>query len=259
MATLGAQVGGCSLDYGSFEVQPDGSGAGGDGTGNASTGAASSGAAGSGASGSGASSSGGSDAGGAGGMGDGGASSGGASAGGSGGSGGGPPMPGTVTYTAVIARCTSYDNPNAANCEAQVDPGDMLVDTYEGNTGEPMGSFIRFDLDGVLVGKTVTAVTLRVRATTYALGDSQDSGEIYQTVPFSLGDLDSVAPAQVGGLIGANQGPVAHQQFVEWALPAYLAVPNASLHLTIAPVSSDLVTYYNDSMPDAPVLTVDYQ
>jgi hypothetical protein len=175
----------------------------------------------------------------------------------SGGNGGGGPK--SVEYIASVAACISYDAPNPEVCEAQVLPNEILVDTQEGNTGDPMGAFLRFDLDGALAGKTVTAVRLRVRVTQYMLGDSVETGEVFGVAPFTFDDLFNGVPGKVSAVLAPSQGPVAHLEIVDFPLPTSVAKPNAGLFLSIAPVSNDLVSYYNHETPDAPRLIVDYE
>jgi hypothetical protein len=191
----------------------------------------------------------------------GGGGAGGGGAGGTGGvGGGGGAGPGTVVVGASIADCLDPTVPDPDQCELDHGVGIMTVDGSDGLNGLPVYSFLRFDLDDTLTGKTVTAVTLRLTVPDTGSGDSPESGEVWEVEPFSRQDLFTAAPLQVGGApLAMSQGAVALLDEVTWALPGDSVAPNSAVTLGLYPLVNDGADYWNLNGTLPPQLVIDYQ
>jgi hypothetical protein len=175
--------------------------------------------------------------------------------------GGGGQGPGEVTYTAAVADCVGPTMPNPDTCETEVGAGTMTVDTeYDPPIDlTARQSYLRFDLDGTLAGKTIDGATLRVRVTAIMGAESNQTGELWQVQPFTRSDLFVATPAPVGASpIAADQGPVALSELVSFAVPTSLISPNGSVFLGLLPLTTNGVDYYNANGAEPPVLVVDY-
>jgi hypothetical protein len=174
--------------------------------------------------------------------------------------GGGPPGPGTVTYPAAFAGCVDPTDPDIDICEQYSGPGNMSVDLEETRTGNPSNSYIRFDLDGILDGHTVSSVTLRVTVTDLSDADSTESGEIWEVLPFTAVSLDNMVPARISGSpVADSQGPVTFGQQVDFDLPTSMVAACGSVYLVVYPVQVNGAKYWNTNGDVPPELIVDYQ
>jgi hypothetical protein len=183
--------------------------------------------------------------------------------GGTGGTGGMDAGPGTVTYPAAIAECIAITNPDPAACEATAGAGLMTIDTQTsiiGTSGNyATAGYLRFDLDGAISGKTISAVTLRMRVGNQNASDSPMSGEINLVTCFTLADLSSVAPAKQGVVISPNQGAVAEDEVVDFPLPVSTVTASQPVCLGIYALNFDGVDYVNTKGANPPQLIIDYQ
>jgi hypothetical protein len=171
-----------------------------------------------------------------------------------------------VTYTATIAECIATTNPNPPLCEATAGPGLMTIDfsttIVDGGSGNyQTAGFLRFELDGAIAGKTVSAVTLRMTVGNQTNSNSTQSGTISAVSCFTLADLSVAAPAKQGGTISPNQGAVNNQEVVNFPLPAGSVTANQPVCLGIYSVNgvSDGVDYGNTKGTTPPQLIIDYQ
>lgn len=188
----------------------------------------------------------------------------GATGGGTGGAGGVDAGPGTATYTAAIAECIAITDPNPPACEATAGPGLMTIDTQtpivDGGPGNyATAGYLRFDLDGVIAGKTISAVTLRLRVGSETNSNSTQSGEINAVTCFSLADLSTTAPAKQGAVLSPNQGAVANNEVVNFSLPVGTVTANQPVCLGIYSLNTDGVDYGNAKGANSPQLIIDYQ
>lgn len=175
--------------------------------------------------------------------------------------GGGGAGPTEVTYTAAVADCVRPTMPNPDTCETEVGAGTMTVDTeYDPPIDlTPRHSYLRFDLDGTLAGKTIDGATLRVRVTAISGAESNQTGELWQVQPFTRNDLFVSTPSAVGSSpIADDQGPVALSELVSFSVPTSLISPNGSVYLGLLPLTTNGVDYYNANGAEPPVLVVDY-
>lgn len=198
---------------------------------------------------------------GAGGNGTGGSSTGGqggAGVGGSGGAGGLPP--GTLTVVASVADCVDSVTPDPDACEALVGLGTMTADGSTGPNATPAYSFLRFDVDDTLAGRTVTSVTLRLTVTSQMGADSSQSGDIWEVETFTRQDLFGTVPAQVGAApLSPSQGAVVQDQLVESTLPNGSVAANAPITLGVFQAVTDGVDYWNLNGAVPPELVIDYE
>jgi len=176
-----------------------------------------------------------------------------ASTGGSGGS----SEPGAVNYGASVADCIDTSAPNPDNCAAEAGSGQMFIDTNFSANGQPRHIFIRFDLDGLVAGKTVTVAELHLTITD---NTSVDSGEVWEVTGFDRPSLFATVPSNVGGgPLAPAQGPLVNGQEVVFQLPPSLIVASAPVYLGLRPLSSDAPFYWNNSGTSPPQLHVEYQ
>src|SRR5262249_6177236 len=126
--------------------------------------------------------------------------------------------------------------------------------------GAPDDSFVRFDLDNLLTGKTIDAVWLQLVVTSDASASSDHSGEVWKVSTFSVNDLNGgKLPGKMGvAPVGADLGPVSTGQTVQWTLPTTLVMPNSILCLGIYTSSANGAAYWNTGGPSPPVLIIKY-
>lgn len=135
----------------------------------------------------------------------------------------------------------------------------MSVDSSDSTTLLPIHSFIRFDIDDAIMGKTIDTVTLRLKVTASMKASSTQSGEIWRVQLFTESSLHMSEPAKVGGTpIGMDKGAVIQNQVLDWSLPASLVAPNQGVFLGVFPLSSDGVNYYNTDGAEPPRLIIHY-
>jgi hypothetical protein len=177
--------------------------------------------------------------------------------GGDGGQGGSPP--GTVVYAPSIADCIDPVTPDPDACAIETGPGVITVDTLQNSTGTPRHSFLRFDLDDTLEGKTVDSVTLRLVVPVLVDSESDQTGEVWQVAAFTRPDLFDAAPVKVGSVpLAPDMGAVAQGATVEFDLPVTVAVASGSVFLGLLPLISDGVDYFNLLGAQPPALVIDY-
>ena len=176
-------------------------------------------------------------------------------AGGVGGQGGEAAMPVTITYGAAVADCIYIGMEDPDVCAADLPINAMTVDASVSTNLLPGHSYLRFDLDGQLAGKTVTEVRLRLTVSDDMSAASVSSGELHEVEPFTRPDLFVEAPMAVASL-GADQGAVMPNDVVEWVLPTALVAPNGSVFLGVLPVSTNGVDYWNNDGAAPPLLLV---
>lgn len=231
----------CVLDWDQFEQRGVGGGSAASGGGGATTSASSSSSAG--------------GMGGAGGeLGVGGSgAAGGGGTGGQGGGGGADPV--TITYGAAVADCIYIGMEDPDLCAADPPIDSMTVDASVSTNLLPGHSYLRFDLDGQLAGKTVTEARLRLTVSSDMNASSISTGELHEVAAFTRPDLFVAAPMAVASL-GADQGAVMPNDVVEWVLPTALVAPNGSVFLGVLPVDTNGVDYDNNDGAAPPVLLV---
>lgn len=240
---IGALVAACR-DWDAYDPRL-GDGAGGQGTGASANG---------GAGGAGASANGGAggEGAGAGGLNAGGDGAGGVSDGGGGSTGA------TAVYEAVVADCINPLTPNPDTCAAELPAGLITVDQDQKGMGE-RHSFLRFDLDDVFVGKTVDAVTLRLRVPMLSGSDSDQTGDLWLVTAFTRADLFVAEPSNVGSSpVVASLGATPQGALVEFTLPTAIAVVDGSVFFGLRPVSTNGVDYIDSDGVEPPVLEVSY-
>lgn len=167
----------------------------------------------------------------------------------------------TVTYKATFAGCNSDTNLVLQDCESLVgDGGIMNIDNETSSTPPKITrGFVRFDLDGVLAGKTIDSVHLRLVTADVSNAGSDKSGAIWEVAPFTEASLATGQPAELGmAAVGLDLGPVVASHEYIWKLPATLVAANKPVFLGIRAASKDGVDYWNDHGKDPPRLVVDY-
>jgi hypothetical protein len=173
-------------------------------------------------------------------------------------SGAGGAGPTTVKYGAVVADCVDINNPNPDDCKIGADQ--MRITTMEFMTGKHYSAFLRFNLDGALAGRTVTAVTLYLSTTTDPNAGSDKSGSIWQVSAFDRPDLFGKVPSNVGNKpVADDLGTVNDLTTYKWSLPATLVAANTPLYLGLAPNSKDSARYWNTIGAKPPELVIDLQ
>jgi hypothetical protein len=170
-----------------------------------------------------------------------------------------PDGPPRVTYGASIAECIDPGDPDPARCRAVNGAQQLVVDIRDSTTTRPWRGFVRFDTDDQLVGRVVTAVTLRVTATSDAKAPGPSSGEIFRSSPFDLSTLATTTPTRVGSPIAPSQGAVLRLEPVEWPLPVGIVAASSPVFLEINPLDDDGVNYWNSDGANPPELIIDLQ
>jgi len=168
----------------------------------------------------------------------------------------------SFTYAPSIVACIdpTAATPDPATCATAAGPNSVRVDAQDGSPLHPWDTFIAIDLDGAFAGMTVTAVHLRMTASTSTSSDSTNSGIVYHSTPFTLADLSVAEPAKASGTaLAPTQGAVAQLQTVDWPLPASLASPGGHVYLELETPSANAVMYWNLAGTTPPQLVVDAQ
>lgn len=173
--------------------------------------------------------------------------------GGSGNPGGTGPVQctGTHTYDAVTADCINLTAPDPDACAGYIDPRIFVISTSEYSSGDPHHGFLRFDLDPEVAQSALASVALEVTVAGLSYADSDDSGDIWEVVPFVRSDLFSGAPNRVGGsAVSPSQGAAGLNQTISWPLPTSV-VNGPSVYLEMNPLVSNN-TYYLDRDQSSP-------
>ncbi|MBW2453518.1 MAG: hypothetical protein JRI68_03360 [Deltaproteobacteria bacterium] len=178
---------------------------------------------------------------------------------GSGGDGGTAPT--NVEYLADVADCVYVTAPNPDTCEADAAADQMTVDLTVAQAGNAEARvFLRFNLDGELVGKQVLAVVLEMRVTNGANADGPGTGEVWEVAAFTRPDLFNSVPAPQGSAaIASDQGAVVANDWVHWTLPSSVVAPNSSVFLGVQTSFTNGVDYWNKDGLFPPKLIVTYQ
>lgn len=134
----------------------------------------------------------------------------------------------------------------------------MQIDTLWSATDSPRHSFVRFDLDPTVAQSPIGSITLRLVAAMTVGSESDDSGEVWQVLPFDrpalfTGDPGNVSTVAIAGTLGA----VTFAQVLDWALPTDI-IDNGSVYLGVRPLSSNTAHYVNlnGMAADVPTLVV---
>lgn len=177
--------------------------------------------------------------------------------GGDGDGGGGDGGASSVTYTATIAECIDPGAPDPAFCRSVNGDTELPVDQNDSNLNVPFYSYLRFDVDAAIAGREITGVTLRLVVSDGAQSDATMTGEVWRVATFTLADLSTQAPAQLGGApLAGDQGAVVQLQPVEWALPPAV-IDGGPLCLGLVPLSAGGVNYWNLQGADPPRVRID--
>lgn len=166
-------------------------------------------------------------------------------------------MPVTLTYTATVADCLEPDDPDPDECLDVNGDDAMAIDANDTSTSDPWVAYVRFDIDNIPSGKTVTSVTLRLTATPDPKSATNDSGVVWRVQPFTHQMLFSAEPAHIGAQpISPSQGAVAPSDEIEWPLPTTLVTANAGVYLSLTTPDDDGTEYGNLSTTFPPKLIV---
>ncbi len=176
--------------------------------------------------------------------------------------GGGSPMPVDVAYTATVADClyigaTTGPDPDA--CAADQMANYMTVDLQESASGLPANAYLAFELDSQVIGKEILSVTLELTAGPLGDAAGPDSGEVVAVESVTRDALFVAVPMQVGGVLGANQGPVSLGETVTWVLPTSLATGVQAVHLGVLHMptgTNNGVDYWNVNGTHPPRLLI---
>jgi hypothetical protein len=172
-----------------------------------------------------------------------------------------PPDAQTVyPYGAIIAKCINplATPPSPSACSSVSGADTVIVDGDD--TMHPWDTFLRFDLDTAFAGRTVVGVRLQLTATDATIAMSNNSGLVYESVPFTNTDLTVAEPAKAQAMaLAPSQGAVTQLQTVEWPLPASLVTAGGSVYLELESPSTDGVDYWNRAGATPPQLFVDVQ
>lgn len=165
-----------------------------------------------------------------------------------------------VEYPSVVADCVNPTNPDPDTCILDNGVGQLSVDLEDTTTTDPWHGYVRFDLDGMIAGRVVTSVRLRMTTTTNSQADSDHSGVVWQVQTFTRASLATATPARVGAApIAGTQGAVTQSQDVLWPLPTSIVSANGSVFLSIVSPSTDGTNYWNQTGTRPPRLIIDLQ
>jgi len=171
-----------------------------------------------------------------------------------------PPLPTHVEYVAVVADCVDPVDPDPDTCKTVNGSAQIAIDSNDSTTGNPWVGYIRFDLDGVIAGRTVTSLKLRLVATSDAKAGASNTGQIWRVGSFTRQSLFSTIPSRIGAApIALTQGTVDQLQVIHWTLPVSVAVANGGVFLELETTSSDGTNYWNLTGPNPPRLIIDMQ
>jgi hypothetical protein len=181
--------------------------------------------------------------GGMGGTGIGGAPGGGGSSSATGGMGGAAPV--VVSYPATVADCLLTGTADPDLCANTHPVGHMSVDLDVDLLMVGSQVYIRFEPDNQVAG-TVISAEIRLTVGSDTAAASTQTGELFRVEPFIRSDLFvDPPPTVVGNLLGMNQGAVVPGDTVVWPLPVSAVQPGTPICLTVKPVNSNGVDYFN--------------
>jgi hypothetical protein len=175
--------------------------------------------------------------------------------------GGGGSGPGQVEYAAAVADCINPGLPDPDACALEVGQNRMTVDSEFDAISDPTPRhvYLRFNLDGILAGKTIDAVNVRLHVPDTNGSNSTHSGDMWEVAPFDRQALFVGPPAQVGSSpISPNLGAVGIDSDVLFPLPTDSVTAGGSVYLGILPLSTNGVDYLNNGGSEPPALVVDY-
>ena len=164
-------------------------------------------------------------------------------------------VPITLMYTAAVADCIEPGDPDPDEC-LDVN-GAMAIDANDTATQEPWVAYVRFDVDGGPLNKTVLSVRLRMTTTNEAKSVASNSGVVWHVQPFTHLGLFTAEPAVIGANpIAPTQGAVTPSDVVEWPLPTTIVTANAGVFLEITTPDDDGTVYGNLATTFPPKLIV---
>ncbi|NUO52798.1 MAG: hypothetical protein HOV80_28465 [Polyangiaceae bacterium] len=175
--------------------------------------------------------------------------------------GGGGEGPGQVEYGAAVADCVNPGAPDPDACALEVGNGRMTVDSEWNAMTDPTPrhSYLRFDLDGAIAGKTVDSVAVRLHVPNIAGAESTQTGDMWEVEPFDRPSLFGSVPMNVGAApISPNLGAVSLDQDVFFPLPTDSVAADGSVFLGILPLSTNGVDYFNALGAEPPALVISY-
>ena len=165
-----------------------------------------------------------------------------------------------LMYPATVAECIDPGVPSPSHCKTVNGAQQLVLDIKDSATLNPWQSYVRFDLDGAIAGKTILKVGLRVVATDNGKAPGMNSGEVWNVQPFTLASLDMTTPAKIGMLpLAGSQGAVAKLQPITWPIPINVVAPNSGVFFGLITTASDGVNYWNLAGVDPPLLLIDAQ
>lgn len=177
-----------------------------------------------------------------------------------GGSGGAPTQ--TAVYTATVADCIDPLAPDPDVCKASVGGFRFTVDIESGGPKPPgvlSHAYLRFDFDDAFEGAVIDSVSLELQVPNAVDAKSNQSGQLWEVVPFDREDLYVAAPAKVGTVpLQGDQGATSPGDLVHFDVPTSLVVVNGRAHFGVLPVSSDGVDYFNTAGDVPPKLRVTF-
>jgi hypothetical protein len=135
-------------------------------------------------------------------------------------------------------------------------PGHTQVDEMDDSFADDVATFLRFDLDDALVGADIVAVRLQLTVASVSTAAGTETGDVWRSAPFDQPDLSSTFP-ELEMFLAPSQGPVDPDQVFEWEIPVEEVQPSASTFLAIVPISTDGVTYWDETGREPPMLFVD--
>jgi hypothetical protein len=169
-------------------------------------------------------------------------------------------MPIQRVFTATVAECIDPSTPNPAACRTANGNAQLVIDLQDSGTGQPWYSFMRFEPDTTLAGKTITKVTLRLVATTASNAPGPDSGSVFRVSAFTLASLSTTTPTkQDTTALAGDQGAVSMNETVDWSLPTTLVTAGSPVYLGLYPNDGDGVNYWNLDGTTPPRLVIDAQ
>ena len=169
--------------------------------------------------------------------------------------------PGAIqkTYSAVVAECMAPMFPDPTLCRSLNGQQQLVIDIRDSMTNDPWHSYIRFDTDMTLIGKTITKVSLRMVITTANNAAGPDTGSVFAVTPFTQQSLTNNVPSKVGGQLAGSQGAVGEGDVVTWTLPPSSVIAGTPVYLGLYANDDDGVNYYNRDGAMPPRLIIDAQ
>jgi len=168
----------------------------------------------------------------------------------------GPPGTQRLRYEATASGCVSEMYGQELCLDLYGGDG-LVVTSADDFTMMPLAAYLRFDLDGAFVGKTVAAVTLELTAQDTAMAASDASGAVWRANVFTQSSLDTISPGTIGAMIAGDPGAIATHASVDWDVSDLIVTPGAPVCLAVQSMSTNLAIYENHTSATPPVLLVD--